>query len=120
MSRKEKRQARQRGVRAEAVAAWWLRLKGYRIVARDNRERVGEVDLIATRGGVVAFVEVKARADRHTAAYAIGASQRHRIQRAAESFLAGRPALADRDVRFDAMLIVPWRWPIHLVDAWRP
>lgn len=115
-----RRAAERRGRGAEAAAAWLLRLKGYRILARDVRTPVGEVDLIARRGRVLALIEVKARTTRAQAAAAISPRQRQRIARAAEAFLARRPDLAGLDVRFDALLLVPGRWPRHVVDAWRP
>ena len=67
MSRQRRRRAYGLGRRAEWMAAWWLRLKGYRILARDFRVAVGEIDLIARRGRTLALVEVKARPDLATA-----------------------------------------------------
>ncbi len=61
MTRETRRQAYVRGRRAEALAAWWLRLKGYRILARGFRVAAGEIDLIARRGRLIALIEVKAR-----------------------------------------------------------
>ncbi len=118
-----RRQARRRGAMAETVAAWWLRLKGYRIVERGlvtgRGTGAGEVDLIARRGRVVAFVEVKARPSLAEALDAIRPRQRSRVARAAETYLARRPDLAGHDIRFDAVLVVPGRLPRHIVDAWR-
>lgn len=115
--------AGERGRRAEMLAAWWLRLKGWRVLARGfaiGRGRgAGEVDLIVRRGRVVAFVEVKARADLAGAAAAITPRQQERLRRAARAFLAGRPDLAACAVRFDAVLVVPGRLPRHICDAWR-
>lgn len=45
--------------------------------------------------------------------------QRRRITRAAAYFLSGRPSLARLTVRFDVMLVMPGRLPLHLRDAWR-
>lgn len=118
-TRADRRAAWSRGRGAETLAAWLLRAKGYRIVARAVRTPVGEVDLIARRGGVLAMVEVKARASQREAAEAIGPRQQYRIARAAEAFLARRPDLAALDVRFDALLLAPWRRPRHIMDAWR-
>lgn len=105
------------------MAAWWLRLKGYAILARGyslGRGRgTGEVDIIAKRGRTLVFVEVKARADMQSAAQAIRRRQRLRIERAAAAFLAHRPDLAACAIRFDAVLLVPGRWPCHICDAWR-
>lgn len=112
-----------RGRRGETLAAWWLRLKGWRVLARGysiGRGRgAGEVDLIVRRGDVVAFVEVKARASLDRAAHAITPAQQQRIRRAAQAFLAGRADLAGCAVRFDAVLIIPGRLPRHISDAWR-
>jgi putative endonuclease len=101
------------------VAAWWLRLKGYRILARDFRVAVGEIDLIARRGRTLALVEVKARPDLATAQAAIGPRQRRRIARAAASFVQRHPALAECDMRFDVVLLAPRHRPRHLPGAWR-
>ncbi len=114
-----RRAAFRRGGRAEFLCLWQLRLKGYRILARRYRTPVGEVDLIARRGGVLAAIEVKARHDFETASEAVGARQRQRIARALAHFLLGRPDLARLAPRFDVMLVAPRRWPRHLVDAWR-
>ncbi|HMM14079.1 MAG TPA: YraN family protein [Parvibaculum sp.] len=114
------RAAHEAGLRAEALAALVLRLKGYRILARRIRTRAGEIDLIARRGRTIAFVEVKARAGLDGAAEALLARQRARLVRAAELFVAGRPALSGLDMRFDMVLVAPRRWPRHLADAWRP
>jgi len=119
LTKANRRLAYGRGRRAESIAAWWLRLKGYRILAHSFRVPVGEIDLVARRGRTIALVEVKARADLETAQAAIGARQRRRIERAAASFLQRYPALARCDIRFDVVLLVPGRWPRHLTDAWR-
>ncbi|MEX0921441.1 MAG: YraN family protein [Rhodovibrionaceae bacterium] len=114
------RQAAERlGHSAEAKALWWLRLKGYRLVARRFRCPAGEIDLIVRRGRLLAFVEVKARAAEAAAAESIGPRQQQRILRAAEAFLQRRPELAALDQRFDAVFVAPGRRPRHQPDAWR-
>jgi putative endonuclease len=107
------------GRRAEALCVLTLRLKGYRILARDLRTSLGEIDIVARRGRVLAFVEVKARDVAVEADEALGRRQRGRIERAARTFLQGRPDLGHCELRFDIMLARPWRLPIHLADAWR-
>jgi putative endonuclease len=104
---------------AESLAAWSLRLRGYRIVARRFRTPLGEIDLIAQRGRLLAFVEVKARTDLEQALIALSPRQRQRTARAAELFLLRRPDLAGHTLRFDLVAVRPWRMPRHLVDAWR-
>jgi putative endonuclease len=111
--------AQRHGLAAETWAAWRLRLAGYRVLARNFRVGAGEIDLIVRRGNVVAFVEVKARADDTAAAEALQPMQRQRIRNAAAAFLARRPDLAGLDLRFDVVLVVPRRLPRHIQDAWR-
>ena len=104
---------------AEAMCAAYLVCRGYRILARRLRSPVGEIDLLARRGRTLSIIEVKARQDLATAAEAISERQRARLIRAAEWLIAGRPELAGLTIRFDAMLVRPWRMPQHIVDAWR-
>jgi putative endonuclease len=101
------------------MAAFLLRFKGYRILARRFRGLRGEVDLIARRGGLLVFVEVKRRGTLDDAATSVTDRQRARIIGAAEEFLARHPGLGTSGVRFDAVLVAGRRWPRHIVDAWR-
>lgn len=112
--------AHRRGRTGERLAAWWLRLKGYRILARDWRTAVGEVDIVARRGAILVMVEVKARPSLAEAAADVRPRQRGRIARAAAAFQQRRPELAACAVRFDAVLVAPGCRPRHVVDAWRP
>lgn len=114
---RKREEAERRGRRGETLAALLLRCKGYRILGRRVRTHMGEIDLIARNlAGVVCFVEVKARPELGVAAGSVGLRQRARIVRAAEAWLAGRPA---KGVRFDVMTVMPGRFPRHLRDAWR-
>ena len=115
----ERRTRDARGRRAETLCVWRLRLSGWRILARRFRSPVGEIDIVARRGRTVAFIEVKARIDSGTAAESLGARQQQRIIRAAEHFLKLRPQHAEAVLRFDVMLVAPWRMPVRLADAWR-
>jgi putative endonuclease len=117
--RRERREAWRRGRRAERLAILALSLAGYRILVRNLKSPLGEIDIVARRGRTVAFIEVKTRADWGTAAEAVANRQRRRIGRAAAAFLASRPDLATHQARFDVILIVPWRWPRHITNAWR-
>jgi putative endonuclease len=120
-TRQSRRNAERRGRRSEDFAAFALFLKGYRILGRRIRNHAGEIDLIVrSPAGIVCFVEVKARAAESLAAEALGPRQRARIARAAEIFLARRPELAARGVRFDTVMVAPRAWPKHIPDAWRP
>ena len=105
------------GLSAESSCAAWLIAKGYRIVARRFRSAVGEIDIIARRRGVVAFIEVKVRATLDEAAEAVTLHQQQRIVAAAEAWLARHPQYANHQLRFDAMLIAPGHLPRHLTAA---
>jgi putative endonuclease len=105
------------GLSAEARAAAYLMVKGYRILARRFRTPYGEIDIVARRRSLLAFVEVKARASLDEAAYAVTARQQQRIIQAAQAWLMTHPEHADFDLRFDVMLIAPKHLPRHLLAA---
>jgi len=112
------RQQRERGGRrAETIAAWWLRLKGWTILARRLRVPLGEVDIVARRGRTVAFVEVKARPNAAEAALALD-EYRLRPVAAAAGAVAHRYARSGDDVRIDAIFILPRRLPRHMANVW--
>ena len=77
----------------------------------------GEVDLIARRGKVLAFVEVKARASEDGAAMALDQYRLRRVAVAAER-LAPRYARPGDDIRVDAIFLLPGRLPRHLANVW--
>lgn len=93
------------GARAERRAARYLVRRGWRILARNWRGGGGEIDLVAARGGVVAFVEVKSRNDPAALDDPVTAAQRLRLVRAASAFLAVRPELDRAWARFDVIAV---------------
>jgi len=101
--REKKRVAFFRGHSAERLAAFALMLKGFRIVARRYRTRLGEIDLIARRGDLILIVEVKARSSVEAAQLAVTSSAMRRIEGA-----------ADMSLRFDLVAVLPRRWPKHV------
>jgi putative endonuclease len=109
--------AEKRGRGAETIAAWWLRLHGWRILARRARVPGGEVDIVARRGRTIAFVEVKARGTDEAAAFSLDAYRLRRVAVAAER-LAQRYLRAGDELRIDAIFIVPRRLPRHLANIW--
>jgi putative endonuclease len=115
----ERQQRYRKGHVAEWLAAGLLIAKGYRILARRHRTRFGEIDLIAVRGRRIAFVEVKRRATRDEAFAALEGEQSRRVAAAAEAWMARNQAYMAFDWGFDAILIVPGRWPLHVVDGLR-
>lgn len=109
--------AEAQGRKAETIASWWLRLHGWRILARRARVVGGEVDLVARRGRTVAFVEVKQRGSAEAAAWALDQYRLRRVAVAAER-LAPRYVRDGDDIRIDALFIVPGRLPRHLANVW--
>ena len=105
------------GLSAESRAAAFLMAKGYRILAKRFRTPYGEIDLVARRRNLIAFVEVKARASLDEAAYAVTPRQQQRIVNAAEAWLMAHPEHAEFDLRFDVVLIAPKSLPRHLLAA---
>ena len=117
MSSRAEREAR--GRRGENLAAWYLRLKGWRILARRVKTPRGEIDLIARRGAVVAFVEVKWRANAAELDQAIDAYRLRRVLAAAEA-VGHRYTRAGDQQRIDVVLLAPGRFPRHMANALLP
>lgn len=139
--RRDRQRAYLSGRRAERIACWLLRLKGYRILAVNWRCPAGEVDILARRGAVLAAVEVKRRAGGlvigeaagDAALFAISPRQQARVARAAEVFASRRADCRDLALRLDAVTVTeppsgPWRalarllrWgrPRHFPAAWQ-
>ncbi len=112
-----RQRAERGGRRAERLASLWLQLKGWKILARRVRTPVGEVDLVARRGRIVAFGEGKARSSAEEASLALDEWRLRRVAAAAEA-LAHRYARAGDDIRLDAVFIVPRRLPRHMANIW--
>lgn len=107
------------GLAAEALCRLALALKLYRVLAVRYKTPVGEIDIVAARGRCLIAVEVKARPTNEDAAAAIQPAQQARIARALQMFVQHHPRYAAYDLRFDAMMVVPGRWPRHIQNAWR-
>lgn len=112
-----RRQRYKSGLTAERMAAIWLILKGYVVLGARVRTPAGEIDLIATRGKRIAFVEVKRRRTLELAEASVTAKQRQRTRRAADLWLAKHPHYQENTVGFDLIFLLPWRLPIHLPNA---
>jgi putative endonuclease len=115
--RRERVAAFRLGLSAESRAAMLLIAKGYRIVARRWKTPFGEIDIVARRRQVLVFAEVKARERANDAAEAVTQRNKRRIVAAAELWLAHHPDDAQRDIRFDVMLVTPGRMPQHIANA---
>lgn len=114
-----RRKANRRGHRGEFLAALALMLKGYRIVARRYRTKLGEIDLIARRGDLVLVVEVKARPTLLSAMEAIAYQSERRIEAAADLWLSRQPDYGRLSVRFDMVAVLPRRWPVHVENVFQ-
>ncbi|MFA6220331.1 MAG: YraN family protein [Erythrobacter sp.] len=115
-----KRQLAERSGRdGEARAAFWLRAKGWQILDRRVKTPAGEIDLVARRGGLVAFVEVKWRRRRVDLDHAIDEYRLSRVAAAVEA-VAHRYAEHGEDIRIDVILLAPGALPRHIANAWQP
>lgn len=114
----KKRKAYRFGLWGEVVAIMFLRLKGYRIIGRRVRNYGGEIDLIAKRGRMLAFIEVKTRKTSRSPGEVLTPHQQQRIRRAASLFIAKYPRYMAVDTRFDLIFVRPFRLPEHIKNAW--
>jgi putative endonuclease len=114
-----RRKSYRRGHRGEWLAAAALMAKGFRILARRYRTRLGEIDLIARRGDLVLIVEVKARPTLRAAMDAIARESERRIEGAADLWLSRQPDYGRLSVRFDMVAVLPWRWPVHVENIFQ-
>ncbi|PLK25907.1 YraN family protein [Novosphingobium sp. TH158] len=112
----KRQEAEQRGRRGEALTAWYLRLKGWRVLAQRVKTPRGEIDLVARRGRLVAFIEVKWRRNAADLDYAIDAWRLRRVRAAVEAS-AHRWMKPGDDMRIDVVLLAPGRWPRHIANA---
>ena len=117
--RHARRLAERRGRIAEEVAAWSCRLRGFRVLAQRYRTPFGGIDLVLRRRSLVVFVEVKARASREQALYALRPQQQMQLTRAATLYLRDHAVHANCTMRFDLIALCPWRWPLHIENAWQ-
>ncbi len=105
------------GLRAETVAALWLRARLYKILARNYRAHGGEIDIVARRRRTIVFVEVKARGALDDAVIAITAQKQRRFSQAVGRWLAANPWAMNYTLRADAIFVAPGRLPRHLENA---
>ena len=115
--RAKRLRAYRRGHRGEWLAALTVMLKGFRIVARRYRTKLGEIDLIARRGDLVLIIEVKVRATLIEAMDAIARQSERRIEAAADLWLSRQPDYGRLSVRFDMVAVLPRRWPVHVENV---
>ena len=110
-SNHRRKRAEIRGRLAETIALWFLRLQFFSVLARRFKTPGGEIDIVARRGQMIIFVEVKMRKSRKLEYQALCGVNQRRILTAARFFLAKNPALAGKTLRFDVIFLAPWSWP---------
>ncbi len=109
--------AEKKGRKAETLAVWWLRLHGYRIISRREKNPKGEIDIIAARGKTLVFAEVKARADFERGIQSITPNQIRRIIAAARYWRSTRENQQNYTCRFDILLVKPYLLIKHIKNA---
>jgi putative endonuclease len=112
----QRRLAYWKGKKGEWLAALYLQLKGYEILEKRYKTPLGEIDLLARKGQILIAVEVKTRNSREQASMALTPFQKKRIEKALLFYLAGKRCALD--LRFDVILMSPWKWPYHIQGAW--
>ncbi|MBT5073867.1 MAG: YraN family protein [Kordiimonadaceae bacterium] len=124
MTKSKKIKAYRLGHYAEYLAVIVLSIKGYAIKERRYRSPLGEIDIIAKKGRTTIFCEVKARKDYVTAVESLSEKQRQRISRSAEYYMShlkmnnANNKIENEIYRCDMILVMPWRWPVHIKNAW--
>ena len=117
MTKRNKKQTYQKGLRAELLSKIWLWSFGHSILEQRYKTPVGEIDLITKKGARISFVEIKYRQTREEAAYSISDHQKKRINKAALFWLAKNGHFTYDTLSFDVILISPWKLPYHIKNA---
>lgn len=112
-----RQKALRRGHLSEYLAALYLLMKGYRIAAFRYRTKLGEIDIIARKGDLAVFVEVKARRDERGAVDAVSYTAQKRIRDASDLWLARQPDNHRLSQRYDIVAVLPGRLPRHFPNA---
>lgn len=115
----QRHEADRRGREGEAEAAMFLAAQGWRIVGQRVKTKAGEIDLIACRTGLVAFVEVKWRTRAASLGDAIDERRLARVAAAVELVWQDY-ATGGEDIRIDVILLAPGHKPTHIENAWMP
>lgn len=106
-----------KGIFCEYLILMLYKFKFYKILHHRIKSRVGEIDIIASRGKQIVFIEVKAR---KIGIYEsiVSNVQQKRIKRAAELFLSKNPVFYNYDIRFDLAVLQPYKWPLIIKNVW--
>jgi putative endonuclease len=115
--KRSRQQAEKHGHRAETIALWYLRFKGYRLLQRRFKTAAGEIDLVMRKGDTTVFIEVKARPTVDESVYAVTTHNARRIASAAALYITRDERAAKGFQRFDIVAVPSYLWPTHIVNA---
>ena len=116
-SSRQRYDAQRRGRFAEYLSALFLIFKGYRVISMRYKTKLGEIDIVARRGNLVAMVEVKARKTVDKAVDSVTRESQKRINNAADLWLARQKDYGRLSIRFDIIAVCPWKLPVHIENA---
>jgi putative endonuclease len=105
------------GILAEYISCIILFLKGYNIISRRYKNPLGEIDIIANKGNMIIFIEVKARKNFNKSMMVLSHRQKIRIESAAKLFIMQKKRYEGFDLRFDLIIFDGWK-PLHLKNMW--
>lgn len=115
----QRKRALWRGQMAENFVAGYLRLRGYRILARQFRKPVGEIDIVALKKSCLIAIEVKYRQGEMELERLVTSKQKRRIRRCLEAFRSENPKYRDCDMRCDLVAMANFHsLPAHFENAW--
>ncbi len=114
---KKRKRAQRWGHMSEWLAAGFLMLKGYRILAMRYKTKLGEVDIIAKKGNLIIMVEVKARRTIEEAFDSVTVTSQRRIEAAGDLWLGKQKNAHILSIRYDIIAVRPWKWPHHYENA---
>lgn len=106
-----------KGVLAEAYVCAYLMLYGYKIIAQRYKTKLGEIDIIAKKGDITAFIEVKMRKDRTAALEAVTVRSQKRIIKTAQAYMAKAQGTVVDQYRFDVVVVGLWGKLEHIKNA---
>ena len=106
------------GLLAEIIAVIFLKLKFYKIIKRNYRNKLGEIDIIAVKNKTLIAIEVKARKKIRSFEEILTKNQMNRIKRSINIFYAKKKYYGKYDIRFDLIIIKPYKLPLHLKNYW--
>jgi putative endonuclease len=106
------------GLFSEIIAIIFLKLKFYKILRRRYRNKLGEIDIIAKKNDFLIAIEVKARKNILLIDEVLSNKQMNRIKRSMNIFYSNKKYYGKLSIRYDLIIIQPYKFPIHLKNFW--